>query len=41
MRRSSHAKRPGSVVALGAEMRVFAEVSLVHRDRRTCLYSLR
>jgi hypothetical protein len=41
MRRGPHAERPGSVVALGAEMRVFAEVSLVLRVPRTCLYSLR
>jgi hypothetical protein len=41
MRRGPHAERLGSVVALGAEMRVFVEVSLVQRDQRTCLYSLR
>jgi hypothetical protein len=36
-----HTKRPGSVVALGTEMRVLAEASLVQKDRRACMCSLR
>jgi hypothetical protein len=41
MWRGPHVVRPGSVVALGTERRVFAEASLVQRDRRACLGSWR